>query len=292
MGLKNFIERQLGIGKLPNSQLNENTIINLFQAGVPFIVSLPIYDTVRINAGSSISKSMGGGYSQRVYSPGVSEKRQRRINTIINCTFEELTIRHAQSNGKHIFIKINHIYAAGMDKDSVVIELNNGLRYLFSMNNEIKNQWKKIGFKPQSVINVFYRVVNGTYQKMLMKQQDIQIRQQKLKQLNNTQKQNLSENRSAHTEKIKKNQISSPTSYNLKIPCPVCGKLIKAKALRCKYCKTMLKEYKNKPEYQKKLREEIIESKKANKGFKVCPNCNKEIPKNAIRCKYCKTMLK
>ena len=72
------------------------------------------------------------------------------------------------------------------------------------------------------------------------------------------------------------------TNYNLKIPCPVCGKLIKAKALRCKYCKTMLKEYKNKPEYQKKLREEIIESKKANKGFQVCPNCNKEIPKNEL----------
>ena len=27
-------------------------------------------------------------------------------------------------------------------------------------------------------------------------------------------------------------------------------------------------------------------------GSKTCPNCNKEIPANAIRCKYCKTMLK
>ena len=27
-------------------------------------------------------------------------------------------------------------------------------------------------------------------------------------------------------------------------------------------------------------------------GIKICPNCKKEIPNNALRCKYCKTMLK
>lgn len=26
-------------------------------------------------------------------------------------------------------------------------------------------------------------------------------------------------------------------------------------------------------------------------GIKICPNCKKEMPKNALRCKYCKTML-
>ena len=199
MGLENFIKRQMGIGKLPESQLNENTIIKIFNGGAPFIVLLPIYDTVRINAGSSISKSMGGGYSQRVYSPGVSEKRQRSINTIVSCTFEQLTIHHAHPNGKHIFIKINKIAGAGLDKDSVVIELVDGTRYNFTMDKKIKNQWKTLGFNPQSALNVFYKFVFGTYLKDLTQQQ--------LQQKENAKKQATIEKRKAEEEKDRKHQI-------------------------------------------------------------------------------------
>lgn len=212
MGLGNFLKRQAGIGRLPDSQLNENTIIKLLKGGAPFIVALPIYDTVRINAGSSISKSMGGGYSQRVYSPGVSEKHQRKINTIVNCTFEQITIRHAQSNGKHIFIKINKIARAGLHNDSVVIELIDGRRYVFTMNGDIKNQWKTLGFKPQSALNVFYNLVHGSYLTALLKQQKSEqnIHQTEVeKEAINQEKQSKQEQMIAEIEKerIKEQKI-------------------------------------------------------------------------------------
>lgn len=82
---------------------------------------------------------------------------------------------------------------------------------------------------------------------------------------------------------------------NLK-PCPNCGKEIPENAIRCKYCKAMLKTYSNgksldivKKEYDSN---NPVKTFISNKEFKICPHCGKEIPENAIRCKYCKTMLK
>ncbi len=163
MGLSNFLKRQAGIGRLPDSQLNEITIINLFKQGVPFVVALPIWDTERSSGGSSISKSMGGGFRQTVYYRPPSRKVQRKIVTNVTYNVDQLTIQHAQKNGKHIIIKANKIAKAGLLDNGVMIEHVDGRQYQFIMNNDIKNAWKTLGFNPHFPMDVFHKMLTGYY---------------------------------------------------------------------------------------------------------------------------------
>lgn len=314
MGLGNFIKRHAGIGKLPDSQLNENTIINILSRGAPFIVALPIFDTVSAGGSTYLSKSMGGGFRQTVRNSPPKRKVQRKKLTYINYNSGQITIQHVQNNGAHIFINTNNIAKVGKLNNGLIIELINGIQYQFLMNNEIKNKWKTLGFKPQSIIDTFYRLIVGgnptpsqptnyqnsipltfiseeemeKFQKKKLEDQE----QKKLKRKQNELKRALKKDR----QRIESNKVKA--EYNLEIPCPVCGKMIKDKAVRCKYCKTNLNEYKNTPEYQDEIRkfkkiqdEKLIESKK-QKNNMHCPNCDKEIPSNAIRCKHCNFILK
>lgn len=179
MGLGNFIKRQAGIGKLPKNQLNQTTVLNIFKNGAPFIVVLPSYETIRNNSSSSISKSMGGGYRVTAYYRPPSLKHKKEILTNVSCTFEQLTIQHAQSNGKHIFININQIARYSKLNDRVMIELVDGIQYTFIMNKDIQNQWKTIGFNPQFVIDIFCNIVNGAYlNNIIKKQQRLDEKQQ------------------------------------------------------------------------------------------------------------------
>ena len=157
------MKRQAGIGRLPDSQLNEVTVANILKEGAPFVVYLPIWDTVKSGGGTSVSKSMGRGYRQTVYNPAPSRKVQRKVKTLITYNLEQITIQHAQKNGKHIIIKNKKIAKAGKGPDGVSIELEDGSQYQFIMDNDIKNRWKQLGFNPQFPINVFYNLVSGTY---------------------------------------------------------------------------------------------------------------------------------
>lgn len=69
-------------------------------------------------------------------------------------------------------------------------------------------------------------------------------------------------------------QIKS--EYSKKRRCPHCGKKIKKKAVRCKYCKTMLKTY-----YKSETDSNAY-------GPKHCPHCNHTISPLATRCPFCK----
>ena len=163
MGIGNFIKRHTGVDRLPDSELNEVTVVKVLKAGAPFVIYLPMWDTVKSGGGTSISKSMGGGYRQTVYNRPSSRKVQRKVKTLITYNLEQTTIQHAQKNGKHIIIKNNKIVGVGKGSDGISIELENGLQYQFIMDKEIKNKWKQLGFNPQFPIDVFYNLLSGAY---------------------------------------------------------------------------------------------------------------------------------
>lgn len=83
-----------------------------------------------------------------------------------------------------------------------------------------------------------------------------------------------------YVEKIRDNEIIDEALTHAKIilNCPQTEK--ERRKHKCRE-----KRYKRKVEIQ----EDDIDM---NKGLKTCPNCSKQIPHNALRCKYCKTMLK
>lgn len=97
--------------------------------------------------------------------------------------------------------------------------------------------------------------------------------------------------------KLDKEKFDKENQENQKFKvCPHCGKKIPLNAVRCKYCKTMLKTY-SKEDQLKNIKTGVTSQNQLNdivrdSDLKICPNCSKEIPINAIRCKYCKTMLK
>ena len=163
MGLENFIKRQAGIGRLPDNQINELTVAQVLKTGAPFVVYLPIWDTERSYSGSSLSMSMGNGARQTVYHRDPGRKVQRHVKTLVTYNLEQLTIQHAQKNGKHIIIKTKKIAKVGKGTDGVQIELVDGLIYKFIMDKDIKNRWKQLGFNPQFPIDVFYNLLSGQY---------------------------------------------------------------------------------------------------------------------------------
>lgn len=163
MGITNFIKRQAGIGRLPDSQLNEVTVAKVLNMGAPFVVNLPIWETQRVGASTSLSKSMGGGFRQSVYTPAPTRKVQRKVKTAITYDLKQLKILHAQKNGKHIIIKSNQIARVGKGPDGLTIEHSDGRVFQFIMDKDIKNRWKQLGFNPQFPIDIMYNIFSGVY---------------------------------------------------------------------------------------------------------------------------------
>ena len=328
MGLGNFIKRTAGIGKLPKDQINEFTIINILKKGATFIVALPSFQTVSAGVGESVS-TYQGGIRTTFYTPAPKKRVQKRIVTNINYNNGQITIQHAQNNGAHIFINANSIAQIWKFNNGIKIELVNGVQYQFLMDKKIKNMWKGLGFNPQFVIDVFYNLIISGFQTSIKTPAqtvdyedpiiltDEEIEEYKKKAREKEKQEKLKKHKfelAREKEKALNKQRSAniQAEYHLEIPCPACGKMIKDKALRCKYCKTNLKEYETTREYQEKIEElkkmqyiNFIESKQ-EKGLKAsnendseietltselvtCLNCGEKYDINdSLECPYCK----
>lgn len=90
-------------------------------------------------------------------------------------------------------------------------------------------------------------------------------------------------------------KLPPPQNY-----CPNCDESYYDDEKFCTECGTKLinkRIHKLNEELKKRKKEltekdEISSKLKKKYGAKICPTCNNEIPKNAFRCRYCKTMLK
>lgn len=302
MGFGNFFKKTMGTKKLDKSKINETSVYNILRNGVaPFEVTLPILEI------------SGGGNSATIIKNGIAitstapiYKKNRKIRTNVQCNSQQLIVRHALEDGTHFFINFLDIAYVRKINNGVSIEIHDGKKCIFKLNRHMKNQWKSLGFNPQFILDVFYnlfiderwRIIFGNSTPYAMKYQTEQstpheINEKTQRETELVKKFNEKAEKHPLKEKLNDNNDKLYNEYKFKIPCPVCGKTIKEKAIRCKFCKTNLKEFKNTPEYLKKKRNLLKQSKfNSQSSLKQCPNCGKEILSNAIRCKYCKTMLK
>lgn len=167
MGLRYFIKRKTGAYKLPDSQLNKDEIIKMLLRGMPFIVTLPLLETVRSGVGRSISKSHGG-YRQTYYTPPESRKVFRTVNTVIDCEPNRIKIRHAKKNGEHMFVKYSDISTVvkltnGKINNGIRIELENGKQFQFVYGKDHIKALKAMGFNPEFPVDVVYNFFLGEW---------------------------------------------------------------------------------------------------------------------------------
>ena len=167
MGLGNYIKRKSGAYRLPDSQLNKEEIIKTLTGRMPFIVTLPLVETVKTGRGHSISRSQGG-YRQTYYTPAESKKVFRTVNTIITCEPNRIKIHHAKKNGEHMFVKYSDISVVakltnGKINNGVGIELENGKQFKFVWGKDHINAFKAMGFNPEFPVDVFYNFLLGEW---------------------------------------------------------------------------------------------------------------------------------
>lgn len=167
MGLGNYIKRKSGAYRLPDSQLNKEEIIKTLTGRMPFIVTLPLVETVKTGKGHSISRSQGG-YRQTYYTPAESKKVFRTVNTIITCEPTRIKIHHAKKNGEHMFVKYSDISVVakltnGKINNGVGIELENGKQFKFIWGKDHINAFKAMGFNPEFPVDVFYNFLLGEW---------------------------------------------------------------------------------------------------------------------------------
>ena len=167
MGLRNFIKGKSGAYKLPDSQLNKEHIITVLKRGMPFMVTLPIIETVKSGMGHSVSTTQGK-IRQTYYTPAESKKVFRTVETNIICEPNRIKILHAKKNGEHAFVKYNDIALVakltnGKLLYGVGIELQNGKQYKFYNDKKHITAWKYSGFNPEFPVDVFYNFLLGEW---------------------------------------------------------------------------------------------------------------------------------
>lgn len=167
MGLGNFIKRHSGAYRLPESQLNKEEILKTLKSRMPFIVTLPLVETVKVGKGYSTSRSQGG-FRQTYYTPAESRKVFRTVNAIITCEPTRIKIHHAKKNGEHMFVKYSDISIVtkltnGKIKNGVGIELENGKQFKFVWGKDHINAFKAMGFNPEFPVDVFYNLLLGEW---------------------------------------------------------------------------------------------------------------------------------
>lgn len=167
MGLGNFIKRHSGAYRLPESQLNKEEIIKTLKGNMPFIVTLPLVETVKVGKGYSTSSS-SGGHRQTYYTPAPTQKVFRTVNTIVTCEPTRIKIHHAKKNGEHMFVKYPDIDIVaklnnGKINHGVLIELKNGKQFKFVWGKDHINAFKAMGFNPEFPVEVFYNFLLGEW---------------------------------------------------------------------------------------------------------------------------------
>ena len=155
--------------RLPDSKINEVTVLEVLMNGAPFIVTLPITQLVQTSNGHGLSVRVGF-YRQTFYSPPKTEMRFRKVNTTIEYAPDGITINHAMPNGQHVIVNPKAIAKIRKYAYGVAAELNDGTTYVFEMDKNIQNFWKEYGFDPAMPINVFYNIILGKLPKQLQDQ--------------------------------------------------------------------------------------------------------------------------
>ena len=157
--------------RLPDSKINEVTVLEVLMKGAPFIVTLPITQLVQTSNGHGLSVRVGF-YRQTFYSPPKTEMRFRKVSTTIEYDPDGITINHAMPNGQHVIVNPKAIAKIRKYAYGVAAELNDGTTYVFEMDKNIQNFWKEYGFDPAMPINVFYNIILGKLPKQLQDQFD------------------------------------------------------------------------------------------------------------------------
>lgn len=271
MGLGNYIKRKSGAYRLPDSQLNKNEIIKTLTQRMPFIVTLPLVETVKTGKGYSISRSQGR-YRQTYYTPAESKKVFRTVNTIITCEPNRIKIHHAKKNGEHMFVKYSDISIVakltnGKINNGVGIELENGKQFKFVWGKDHINAFKAMGFNPEFPVDVFYNFLLGEWQTAFISDsQNTSLKHEFNPELN---KSTSSSNSHVKTNKSRDNWVI----------CHDCGKKFKITAKKCPYCGTINDKTKNKSPSEIK------------KSRKICPNCGYENSEHLTKCWKCGGLL-
>ena len=173
--------------KLPKSQINEATALQILMNGAPFVVTLPITQIVQTSNGRGLSVRVGF-YRHTFYKPPQAQAQFRRVRTNVVWAPKEITIQHALQNGQHVILNPGAIARVTKYKDGVAAELHDGTKYIFVIDKRIKHSfWEKLGFKIEMPINAFYNVLLGNLPPHLQDQLDreAKIEQQKELQMQN-----------------------------------------------------------------------------------------------------------
>jgi RNA polymerase subunit RPABC4/transcription elongation factor Spt4 len=271
MGLGNFFKRKSGAYKLPESRINKSEVITLLKRNMPFIVTLPIIETIRQGKSHSISRSQGG-IRQTYYTPASKKKVFRTIETNINCEPNRIRIQHAKKNGEHIFVKYSDISIVakltnGKINNGVGIELNNGKQFKFVLGKEHIKAWEAMGLNPEFPIEVFYKFLLGEWQYAFQ----TNFSKNNIPNSNSQPKINAS-----NKKKSKSHSKVNKSKQKEYVICHNCGKKFKVFAIKCPYCETYNDSTKNKTLY------EITKETR-----KICPKCGYENSGNLTKCWKC-----
>lgn len=276
-----FKKKKKGVERLPTASF-EKVVFDNFQKGVPFRVTLPINVNVQTSGGSLVYLRVGM-FGKGFYSPPEYKTTFQKIYTNVRCDFEKVIIEHALNNGQHIFIYLDDIEETKIYKDGISIELINGTQYIFALDEYIINLWASLGFSTE-YLKVFYKLLTKRFlidnivwkfkQEENLKAFKEGMEKRREKEIIKQKKENkvLFEQKTKERDQIKKERM---LKQGLKI-CPNCSKSIPSNAVRCKYCKTMLKEYENNPEYRKKQQDLLKNPKNDVTKIKETPSKNIE----------------
>lgn len=154
--------------RLPDSKINEGTVLEVLMNGAPFIITFPITQLAQTSNGHGSSVRVG--FYTQTYSPSKTEMRFRKVSTTIKYDYDGITINHAMPNGQHVIVNPNAIVKIRKYNYGVAAELNDGTTYIFEMDEKIQNFWKEYGFDPAMPINVFYNIILGKLPKQLQNQ--------------------------------------------------------------------------------------------------------------------------
>ena len=169
--------------KLPKSQINEATALQILMNGAPFVVTLPITQVVQTSNGKGLSVRVGF-YRHTFYKPPQAQLQFRKVRTNVIYDPKGITIQHAMQNGQHVILNPGAIARVTKYKDGVSAELHDGTKYIFVIDKRIEHSfWEQLGFKRDMPINAFYNVLLGRLPKHLQDELDFEAKIEKQKEL-------------------------------------------------------------------------------------------------------------